>query len=404
MGVSLKRLEKDFVFNFLLKNKVGIEFKSKSNTSSGIITEMNTRELKIELEPSEKEIFNVPDILNAFFYFQNNYHTFKTHIIKMRSNTIIVENPEVIVKSLDRKYDRIAINGNIQVKIHTHGELHELNYPKTSMSYYPDTPPISADFSELKIETLLKRFKEKMNVLVYYNKIVMLRNIKPKTFFEKALIDKGKAVIFLNTRADFPTRRIYDSIDNLTKQDYIDFEVKENNTDLQAINKVISSHLITISRANIFSYAIIPVLYKDYVVALIYLVNDHDRGIKIDEKIINYTVQFSKIMTYTLMMNNYFKEEEGDPVEINLPIADLSPGGLGIVINDGTENEKIEQIFPQGKNFKLSFKIDDREIFVSSKLVRKIKQHDKYILGFIFLDIKPEDFAFLEKHLYNKKD
>jgi len=400
MSVSLRKLERDFVFGFLLKNKVAIEFKSRTNSKSGIIIEMNSKELKIELEHSDQEIFRVPDILNAFFYFQNSYHTFKTHITRMKGNVLIIENPEIIVKNLDRKYDRIAINGKINVKISTSGELHELSYPKSSMFYFPETPPISADFSDLKIDTLLKRFREKMNVLVSYNKIVMLRNVQPKTFFEKALIEKGKAVIFLNTRADFPTRRIYESVDNLTKQDYIDFEMKENNTEALHINKAISNHLITISRANIFSYAIIPVLYKNYVIAFIYLANNHDRGIKIDEKIINYTVQFSKIVTYTLMLNKYFKEEEGDPIDMNLPVSDLSPGGLGIVINDGTHNDKLDLLSPQGKNFEMLFKIDDREVTVSSKLVRKIKQPDKYILGFIFLDIKPEDFEFLEKYLY----
>ena len=400
MSVTLKRLERDFVFTFLQKNKVSIEFKSQSNSKSGIITEMNSRELKIELENFSKEIFEVQDVLNAFFYFQNSYHTFKSYIMKMKGNILIIENPETIVKNLDRKYDRILMDGKINVKISTSGELHELNYPKSSMFYFPETPPISADFSDLKIDTLLKRFREKMNILISYNKIIMLRNIIPKTFFEKALIDKGKAVIFLNTRADFPTRRIYDSIENLTKQDYIDFEIKENKTDHLAINKAISSHLITLSKANIFSYAIIPVLYKNYVVALIYLANNHDRGIKIDEKIINYTVQFSKIVTYTLMVNQYFKEEEGEIIEINLPITDLSPGGLGIVITQGVNSDKIDLLSPQGKNYKMLFTIGDREISVSSKLVRRIKQPDKLILGFIFLDIKPDDFAFLEKYLY----
>jgi len=400
MSIPLKKLERDFVFTFLLKNKVNIEFKSKSNSKSGIIIEMNSKELKIELEHSDKELFSVPDILNAFFYFQNSYHTFRTHIIKMKGNVLIIENPEIIVKNLDRKHDRIATNGKIIVKITVMGELNELNYPKSRMFYFPETPPISADFSDLKIDTLLKRFKEKMNVLVSYNKIVMLRNIQPKTFFEKAVIEKGKAVIFLNTRADFPTRRIYDSIDNLTKQDYIDFEIKTNNTDPLNINKAISNNLITLSKANIFSYAIIPVLYKNYVVAFIYLANNYDREIKIDEKIINYTVQYSKILTYTLMLNQYFKEEDGEIIDINLPVTDLSPGGLGIVINQGINNKDIDLLSPQGKNFKMSFKIEGREINLSSKLVRKIKQSDRYILGFIFLDIKSDDFEFLEKYLY----
>ena len=55
MSVSLKKTEKEYVFNFLFKNKVAIEFKSRTSAKSGVITEMNSKEIKIEVEHEHSE-------------------------------------------------------------------------------------------------------------------------------------------------------------------------------------------------------------------------------------------------------------------------------------------------------------------------------------------------------------
>ena len=46
--------------------------------------------------------------------------------------------------------------------------------------------------------------------------------------------------------------------------------------------------------------------------------------------ILNYAHQFSRLLSYSLKHNNYFKEEEKNSKNYTIPIHDLSPGGLSI--------------------------------------------------------------------------
>ncbi|HPD33779.1 MAG TPA: hypothetical protein PKV40_05505, partial [Candidatus Kapabacteria bacterium] len=87
----------------------------------------------------------------------------------------------------------------------------------TKISYFPDKPPISADFSNVKIDEILKKFKEKINPLVSLNKVRMIRNYTPQTIEEKITIHYGKILYIANSHSDLLTKQIDSNFEIITK-------------------------------------------------------------------------------------------------------------------------------------------------------------------------------------------
>ena len=398
MGVPLSRVEKEFILGFLIKNKVRVEIKCKNSSTEATFLEQSSKEIKVEVSSMLEEMLEYNVEIKLFFYFQNAYHTFNSTILKRQGNIIIIKNPESLAKNLERKYERVLINGKYKIEFETQSELKPLDYPTCPQFYYPEIPPVNADFTDVKIENILKKFKEKMTSIVSVNKIIMLRNYVSKTFFEDIVLETGKILFVPNSHSELPNRQPFSNFEILLRADWFEFEAKKNKTGLNSLNKTVSDYLTLLKKNDIFSYTIIPVLYRDYIVALIFLMNSNKSSQKIDEKILNYALQFSKIMSFTLKQNGYFKAEDGPKNKHIMPIFDLSPGGAAFYIDNDSFEEKLQL----GQNLHFTINIQGREIRVLAKLARKFQNLTKNFYGFVFLDIKTDDFEFLNEFLYKK--
>ncbi|MCG8569942.1 MAG: PilZ domain-containing protein [Spirochaetes bacterium] len=394
---SLSRIEQKFIFQFLKTNKVAMEIKSEINATEAVILGFNNKEIKIELVKVFDEFHKYHAKLKVFFYFQNNYYAFNSEIVQIQNNVAIIKNPESVAKNLQRKFDRVLIEGKYQVEFDVEGEILPLDFPQTKITYLPNKAPVNADFTNIRIDDIIKRFRNKLSSLISDNKITMLRHFTPSTFMEQMVIEYGKILYVPKTISELRVKQTDTQLDILKKDDWIDFEIKRNKTNPTFINKAVSSHLLKLKDTNIFSYVILPVLYRNYVVALIYLINQFNNPQPIDEALISYAYQFSRILSFSLKINGYFKEEEGKKDHYITPVFDLSPGGLAFYLDKNILEDKLLI----DRNLNLHLNIKDRKINVKAKLVRKFTKLTRYYYGFMFLDIKNDDFQFLKNFLYD---
>lgn len=400
MSKSISNVEKIFVFNFLKNNVVNLEIRMNDKSTNCRIKDFNNDEIKIELDESYEEFFNYRPDIQIFFYFQNTHHVFNTQILKIQKKVAIIRNPQSIVKNLQRKHERVNVNGKLNLDLYLEGELIELDYPKSKLYYYAETPPVNADFSNVKIQDILSRFKNKLSKSVSSNKIQMLRNYMPKSFLEEIVVYHGKIGFIPRTHSELHIKDSYSNLDILKKSDWVNYEIEKNETNPTGINKAISDYMSAYKNNNIHSIAIIPVLYRNYVVALIFIANDHKKSEPISEAVLNYAFQFSRILSYALKVSGYFKAEEGDKDHHKIPLLDLTPGGCGFI----SQNPVFEEKLLLDHNVLTKLTIKGREMSINSKVVRKSKNLLKTSYGLMFLDIKSEDYDFIDKLLYGKRD
>jgi hypothetical protein len=395
----LGNVEKEFIFKFLILNKVSLEFKYQDNTTFAFLLKQSSKELQVEITSFWETPIQENTDIDIFFYFQNNYHHFRSTVIKIQGNTIILLNPEKITKNQKRKYDRKQINGKLSINFKIQGDLILLNYPTTERHYYPIKPPLNADFHDVDIQNILKKFNKKMSLLVSDNKIKMLRNYKTETIEEKMVIKYGKIFYIPDVTLDFPQTQISSTIQIILKGDWAKFEKLINKTQPYLINQIIAKYIVDLSNHDIFSKAIVPVIYRNYVVGLIYLTNHlYNKRKPINLNILNYAHQFSRLLSYSLKHNNYFKEEEKNSKYYTIPIHDFSPGGLSIK----HENNFYEDLLLLNHNINLVIEINEKKIEITAKLVRKFRNDSFYYYGFMFIDIKKDDHTFLDYYYKNE--
>jgi c-di-GMP-binding flagellar brake protein YcgR len=104
------------------------------------------------------------------------------------------------------------------------------------------------------------------------------------------------------------------------------------------------------------------------------------------------------VLSYALKENGYFQEEEGNTQKYEVPILDLSPGGLAFENKDDFFEDKLLL----NHNVRFLIEIDNRPVRILAKLVRKFQKITKYCYGFMFLDIKKRDYDYLTQYLYKK--
>src|SRR4030042_7186491 len=175
MSTVINRVEKEFIFKFLMQNRVELEIRTKSGIVYSKIITFNPKEIKVELSSVLDEFFEENVQFEVFFYFQNCYHKFISNILKVNDNIAIISNPENIAKNPQRKYERKKVDGKLNAKFKIKGDLVPLNYPITQIYYYPGKPPVESELFDLKLENIIQKFNEKMSSYVSFNKIVMIR-------------------------------------------------------------------------------------------------------------------------------------------------------------------------------------------------------------------------------------
>ena len=236
-----------------------------------------------------------------------------------------------------------------------------------------------------------------MSKIVTYNKIKMLRSQMPTAFEESMIIKYGKILYVPDVYSELPQKQLLPNVSMLIKGDWLKYETLKNKTPAYMVNKVISKYLVDMSKNNILSKAIIPILYRNYAVGLIYLINDLKSRKSISLKVVNYAFQFSRLASYALKENGYFKEEEKNTKTYTLPIYDFSPGGLAVEVDDNSYEDKLLL----NHNIEIFLNINDAEIKIVAKVVRKFKNNGKYYYGFMYIDIKKADFDFLVEYYNN---
>ncbi len=394
MGQKIDRIEKQFVFNSIIEQNIVVKIHGNKKESEGKIISYNNDEIVIKLNNTIN--FTIDEELRIFFFF-NKSHTFNARIKNIQKDRIIINNPEGIYKSLERKHERIQEPKNANIFFLFKGTNIALEFPKTI--HYNNNPNIKnkSDFDKKNIEELLKGFRDLMKDKVSTNEIVILRNRIIETFEEKFLCETTKSLWIPSSYEDFPETDPYPDKRIIIKSDFIEFEKKLGTPD-----SFISSHIENIlfekTKLNIFSELYTPILYMQYFVGYIHLINNMDNQVRISREIFETTFQFSKILCYTLELNGYFDSENNKEKKYKPTIINISASGILFSLPTNTLSSQIHL----HTDLVLNLLFKKRTLVIFSRVIRKFSTKNQLFIGMQFLEISPEDYRYLFETIYGK--
>jgi len=397
MGTEVGRIEKEFVFKSLVDDNAACDLHGSRKEFhcrfSGVTDD------RLELRPVEGKLdgFAVGDDIRVFFYLKNNYHTFASRVLEATPDHVIVTHPPGVYKNLQRKFERVRLQGSIDVTFSLHGSKVELNFPK-SEHFTPVQPPEEdTTFDPRRIQEVVKTFRMEMESKASDNKIVMLRDKMPRSWEEKTIVRTGKCLWIPSTADDFPVRDPFPDERVVTKGELIKLE-EEEGVQPYVITSKLGNILYEKTKKEIVAELWCPMLYNEYVVGYIHVWNTAARRERISRDLMEYVQQFAKILCFSLVTNGYFKVENSTERRYEAPIIDMSASGL---LFAHTAADLIKELLVH-TDLELTVKTDRRTILVGGRIMRKFKDAENSYFGVLFLKIEEEDFRFLFEYLYGK--
>ena len=398
MGTEVGRIEKEFVFKSLVDDQVPCDLHASRMEFpcrfSGIT------ENRLEMTPLEGKLEGLAtgDEVRVFFYLKNNYHTFATRVLEVDPDRVVVQQPPGVYKNLQRKYERVKLQGSIDVSFSLHGTKVELNFPKSDRFSPVEPPEEDVTFDPRRIQEVVKTFRAKMETLTTDNKIVMLRDRMPRSWEEKTIVRLGKSLWIPSTAEDFPTRDPFPDERVITKSELIALE-EEAGSAAYVVTSKLGNILYEKTKKEIVSELWCPVLYNEYVVGYVHVWNTAARRERISRDLIEFVQQFAKVLCYSLVTNGYFKVENSTERRYEAPIIDLSASGL---LFAHTSAELVKELLVH-TDLDLTIRLDTRTMPVGGRIMRKFRDAESTYFGVLFLKHEQEDFQFLFHFLYGKE-
>jgi hypothetical protein len=396
VGVQVNRIEKEFILTKLMEQEAAVSVHGRKKEALFRIESFGDETLSLRRAEPGAEEFEPRETIRVFFPFQSNYYTFDAAVEERTENGLAVTNPKSIYRDPQRKYERIKLRG-VRLFFYLEGDKVELDFPKTETFTMVEKPEYSASFDPTRIGDLIASFRSSLRGRVSDVKIVMYRDKAPSTFEERLTVKLGKALWIPSTEEDLPLNDPAFAGTVIVKQEVEDF-LAATGSPAYLVRSEVANLLYMKTKANITAELVCPILYHEYAVGYIHAVNRRPRAERFPQELLQEVVQFSRVLSYSLEANGYYRQHLKGRVEHDAPVLDMSASGLLFAV-PGAEIEKKIDLF---HDLHLHLEIEGRSLVIGTRVMRKFKDAERSYFAAQFLDVPEGDFNFLFEFLYGK--
>jgi len=399
MGARIGRIVKEFVFKNLLEQEIAIRLCGHRKELTCTIVDIEPEQLELELILGDLASFRSGERLQAYFFFQNNYHLFESSILQLREGGLTITHPDSIYKNPQRKYARVRMDEEVEVFFTLPGgQTVALNFPRSPRAFAPSAEISERrDFDFSSLQGLYKTFKEKTASRVSYGKIMMLRDKIPESYEEKLLAATGKSLWIPSTEEDFPAADPFPEERIITRRELVKYEESFDRPPHVVASKL-SNILYEKQKKRIHAELYCPVIYESYLIGYVYLCNRNERKERIDKELVDYVYDFARVLSYSLHVSGYFSAESAGEHRYEAPVIDISASGLLFAHPRG---DLAEQLLVH-TDIEITLRFADRQVVIGSRVRRKFQDAERYYYGIQFLRLDDEDLAYLFGKLYGK--
>ncbi len=397
MGTSIGRIEQEFILSNLVDQSIPVELQIRKIYIKGVMLSVEDKKLVFSSSDSGITALKAGETGTFFFSFYSSTMTFSAKIIK-EGNPLELYMTGDIYKNLKRKYVRVKPDRDISLTFILQNAKVILDFPKTQEYESFDSEVFSANFESSDIQSLIAEFKGKASKISSENKIVMFRSRIPETFEEKIITETGKCFFISDTAAGkLPDKKSRVAKISITSHYFLN----RDGTEKPFLGKTLRQVDLDIRKKygqGINAEMWCPVIYHEYVIGYVYLVNKKNRLVSFTEEDLSFCKDFCRVLAYVLDKQGYF---DGKKKENNLfkpEIIDISAAGLLF-----THSEKrLSELLGLYGDVKLSLKMGQRKLQILSRVMRKYEYKGQFFYGIQFLEIEPEDFRFLFDYVYGR--
>ena len=387
-------IEKEFIFNQLIRNTGKVLLFGTGKSAACAVKSYDKDHLVLEGVAGETERFAAWEQVSAYIGYQGQRLMFFSKISRVDGPRIHMSFPEKLVKAPQRKSVRVPPPINLHLEFFLQNDRIHIDCPESLEYLEIELPVIREGFDISSLNSLLASFSAKADARYSKNGVVMFgKNRKPETVEERIISQIGRVLLVTSTKSPLPSLDPYPEGRIITQQAADAYEgpsIFLEGSDLEKRRQEKAGR-------GIISELYCPILYYQYVVGYVYVMNDDSRKVCLDFRAVDFTWEFSRILAYNLRALGYFKSAEEYEPQPHVPaVLDLSTGGCLFMLPKSTTRTKLKQ------SAVIDIRIGDDESSLSCKgrVVRRSDDSSSDYYGVSFVNMAGDSVDFLRRALY----
>jgi hypothetical protein len=397
MAVSLKRIEKEFILCAVRDANMRLLLIAGSGEWPVTISEVGSDSLTIS-HAMPTRLIKKGSVYEFRFVYHEQAMAFRAKVGLIKEESLVVEMPQSVFKNLGRRYSRRHPPAEFTVSFSFEGERYDLAFPTTRQYEDIVEPETSPKFDPKDIKILVSDFNEEAGQYASERAIRMFKDKEPETPEEKLIVKTGKVYYLPSSASGLPIVDPYVRPRIVTRAIFSDF-LRERGVREEAVEEEILRFERAKRNDGILSEMMIPLHFQEYVIGYVVLLNRLQGKPPFDLAVLDTFFLFSKILSYSLVINGYFKSAPKRVQEFSADVLDISAGGI---LFSNASKELAAALLP-GCRIELSIKAGERTVKAPAELRRTYRDSSRVYYGVEFDDIQPEDFRFLFESLYGRE-
>jgi PilZ domain. len=397
MATNLKRVEKEFILSAARDAKIQLLLIAGSGEWPCTISELSNESLALA-HSMPVRLLKRNEVYEFRFVYREQTMAFRARVIEVKEGTVSVEMPEAVYKNLGRRYSRRAPPTELAVAFSFKGDRYELSFPTTREFEEVAEPEHNSAFDPRDIKALVAEFDERAQAFASERAIRMFKGREPESLEERIIVRTGKIYYLPSSAGGLPVVDPYVEPRMITREDFAVFlrDAEEIREDL------VEDELTRFERnkksSGILSEMMIPLLFQEYVIGYVYLVNTAEGKPPFELPVLETFHQFAKVLAYSLVVNGYFRSAPKKPQSFNADVIDISAGGL---LFSSASRELNSSLLP-GSEIEVAIKAKGRLVKIGARVKRVYRDLSLSYFGIEYEGIEPEDFRFVFECLYGR--
>lgn len=375
-------IEKEFILTQVMKSAGQVIVFGTGKNVTGTIKRFDKEYLSLDAKPIDIEAFKPWDPISIFLSHQGQRVTFPAKVKKVTGGELVIGLPENFFKAPQRKAVRVQPPHDFKLEFMLQNENIHIDCPESREYSELEMPALSGGFDIGSLNGLLSSFRLKAETMFSRCGVVMFsKNRKPETIEESLMAEMGRSLLIPSTRSPLPAADPYPEGRIITQAMADSFEgpqafVEGYDLERSRLKK---------AELGVVTELYCPILYYQYVVGYVYLMNDESKKVCLDYRAVDFAWEFAKILAFELKSNKYFKAEEGYVPATHEPrVVDLSSGGCLFVLPK--QQFKIKVKVGSVLTITMNHAMIDHAISVKGRVARRYDDKENEYYGIAFLN------------------
>jgi hypothetical protein len=369
-------LERDLIFQSLLKLKVPVELEVERVHHIGIVEKYEKATVLLALRKPLK--IDTDTTVRVHFLFHNNHHYFDSVVVKRDETSVQLTVPDQIFKNMQRRHDRTGVPENISMRFRI---VVRSDRKALAASSLRDERLLAQELKKQRpaIDKILSGIKRLVSDFTQNFQVKVFKPEEALTIEEEILRKSRKIFLIQNSLEDSIEEKGFHDERFIDIFDACEHLIREGVSRTTAESRLLD--LLQRKRdMKIFSECLIPLLLEGEAVGYLRLANDMDYHRSIKPQSAFRAFRYAGILVEALVRYGYFRLESGDDFDVQ--VINISAGGVLFSL----DKPALKRYLNLNTVLHLSIRLSDRQIEARGSVHRIDEDRSEYGVQFDYVN------------------